>query len=62
LCHICGYKNDNLTLNDRVWICPKCGTKHNRDENASINIENEGLRILKIGLSSPDLKPLETKQ
>ena len=60
LCSKCGYKNDLLELKDREWICPKCHTKHNRDENASNNILNEGVKILKIGLSSPELTPLET--
>jgi putative transposase len=55
LCSVCGYKNDNLTLKDREWICPKCNTHHNRDFNAAKNIENEGKRIIKIGLSSPEL-------
>jgi putative transposase len=62
LCNNCGYKKDDLTLNDREWICPNCYIKHNRDLNAAKNIENEGKRILKIGLSSPELKPLEIEQ
>jgi putative transposase len=45
LCSNCGYKNNELTLKHREWICPKCGTKHNRDHNAAINIENEGIKI-----------------
>ena len=62
LCSCCGYKNQNLTLTDRVWTCPNCQSTLNRDLNAAINIKNEGERILKIGLSSPELKPLETKR
>jgi putative transposase len=59
LCSICGYKNDNLTLNNRSWVCPKCYSHHNRDNNAAMNIKNEGLEILKIGLNSPKFTPLE---
>jgi putative transposase len=46
LCNVCGYKNTELTLSDREWICPDCKTKHNRDLNAAINIKNEGLKII----------------
>ena len=46
LCHCCKYKNDSLTLKDREWTCPKCGTHHDRDENAARNIRSEGVRIL----------------
>lgn len=48
LCSNCGYKNDNLTLKDREWLCPVCGANHDRDLNASKNIEREGNRLLEI--------------
>ena len=49
ICHKCGYKNKDLKLSDRFWICPKCNMKHNRDLNAAMNILTEGERILKSG-------------
>ena len=38
-CNVCGYVNKDLTIEDRSWICPKCGTEHNRDQNAAINLK-----------------------
>jgi putative transposase len=45
-CHVCGEINNNLKLSDRTWICLKCGTLHDRDENASDNVRDDGLKIL----------------
>lgn len=47
LCHCCGFKYKGLKLEERFWICPKCKTYLDRDENAAINIFNEGMKILK---------------
>lgn len=48
-CSVCGHVNNDLTLSDRQWICPKCGTSHDRDINAAVNIKVEGMRILAVG-------------
>lgn len=45
MCRHCGSINHELTLSNRVWTC-SCGATINRDENAAINIMNEGLRML----------------
>ena len=46
LCSACNYRKSNLTLNQRSWVCPNCGVKHNRDHNAAINIKKEGIRMI----------------
>ena len=44
-CH-CGYIYTELSLGERTWNCPCCGSMLLRDENAAINIKNMGLSIL----------------
>jgi putative transposase len=45
-CNHCGYINKTLKLSDRQWTCPECGSIIERDYNASLNILEEGQRII----------------
>jgi putative transposase len=44
-----------MDLSVRMFDCPHCGNRHDRDINAAINIRNEGLRILALGTSASAL-------
>ena len=57
LCSACGHKLQELKLSVRSWRCPECGALHDRDENAAINIETEGLRILREPGNSAGVTP-----
>ena len=46
-CSNCGYQYHDLGLSEEEWTCPECGKHHDRDLNASINIKNEGLRLIR---------------
>ena len=54
-CSYCGHVLDELTLDIREWNCPSCGTHHDRDGNAALNIRNEGIRILSMDGGNPVL-------
>jgi len=54
-CARCGYVKKDLTLIDRVFVCPKCGWVADRDYNASLNILRAGSGL---PLEPVDRKPL----
>ncbi|AFY99190.1 RNA-guided endonuclease InsQ/TnpB family protein [Calothrix sp. PCC 6303] len=47
LCSNCFYQVSEMPLEVREWTCPHCGTHHDRDGNAAINIRAEGIRMIK---------------
>ena len=50
-CSCCGNIKRDLTLKDREYICDACGLIIDRDMNASLNIEAEGLRLHELMLT-----------
>ena len=52
-CSVCDHKNENLTLADRHWTCPKCHTHLDRDQNAAVNILKEGVASFALGEVNP---------
>ena len=45
-CNTCGYVNHNLTLKDRKWICPNCGSEIIRDANAGKNLRDNAVNLI----------------
>ena len=51
-CSECDFVIDQLSLNERYWVCPSCSTKHGRDSNASRVIQKVGASTLGLGTVS----------
>jgi putative transposase len=47
-CANCAHQREDLTLSDRLFVCPNCGFTADRDHNAAMNILKEGLRLARI--------------
>ncbi|GAH28223.1 unnamed protein product [marine sediment metagenome] len=52
ICNVCGWKNEDLKLHQRKWLCLECKTIHDRDINTAKN-------ILKLGQDMSKVKPVE---
>ena len=46
ICSHCKHKDGKKALSIREWTCNNCGTHHDRDINAAINIKNRGLKMI----------------
>lgn len=45
-CSHCHHLMSSMDLSIREWVCPSCGTHHDRDVNAAKNILRQGLNIM----------------
>jgi putative transposase len=48
-CNKCNWQIEKLSLGLREWTCPECGTVHDRDINAAINIRTVGTTGIAFG-------------
>jgi putative transposase len=57
-CSACGRMASSLPLGVREWECANCGTRHDRDINAAVNIKAAGLAVLACGAGiRPEREP-----
>lgn len=57
ICNKCGFKYQDLSLKDRKWVCPNCGTTIDRDINAAINLRDLGVAHVRKCLQSQEAIP-----
>jgi putative transposase len=56
ICHVCQHQNASLTLRDREWVCPHCGTYHIRDHNAAMNVKHSGASLCYRSVRKPQVR------
>ena len=44
-CSACGHTVSKMPLSVRAWVCPECGSNHDRDINAARNVLAAGLAV-----------------
>lgn len=54
-CHLCGFVHAGLKLSDRIWTCPDCGTRHDRDVNAARNLKQLATVKTALPVASPSV-------
>lgn len=52
-CSCCGLVGQRLELWERRWTCAGCGTQHDRDTNAALNLQRYGRELPGCGPRSP---------
>ena len=60
LCPVCGDKH-KLSLDERVYVCPKCGYKMDRDVKSAICIEKEGMKQITSSKAASKLVPTDCR-
>jgi putative transposase len=59
-CSSCGCIDSDLKLSDRTYSCTDCGHEMDRDLNAAINIERQGLHIKRNTVGTTEIKACQT--
>jgi len=57
-CHDCSHVYKELKLSEREWTCQGCGSIHDRDHNAALNIHREGASSLRLGDVRPTVRAI----
>ena len=61
MCSHCGNIKSALDLGTRRWTCTDCGSEHDRDVNAAVNIRDFGMNQYQLGQELTEVKPLEKR-